>query len=414
MSTDQQSTSQYKSTGNLRETAKGRWREIFSVLAPELEEADSAFESRQMHVPCPGHGGTDGFRLYKDVNDTGGGICNTCGAMADGFRMLGWIMAVRENDGTPNGYDTKEFNDYTRQAYSEVAYYLEHGVAKNPELRTRVARVFKAETEEERAAKAEQDKLRREKLMKVGQRMWSNSAPYDPIIEKYFEGRGAAGTILSPLMRFNAQTPYITDTGVQYWPSIVMPVTRVEDGSLKVVALHRIYLKVNDNGSVTKAPVKDAKKIMPWADLEGAIIRLYPLDGSKTLALAEGPETSAAIHTLTGLPCWSGVTAWGVEMAQIPDEVDTVILVEDFDVSEKGQKTAKTKAEAIRAMGKTAVIMSPAAFYEPGNPKHKKGVDWDDAIKANRERALAMWAPFMQANTPDEDDLAMPGMYKDE
>lgn len=411
MSTEQTQSTQYKSTGNLRETAKGRWREIFSVLAPELEEADGAFESRQMHVPCPGHGGTDGFRLYKDVNETGGGVCNTCGAMADGFRMLGWILAVRENEGTPKGYDPKEFNDYTRHAYSEVAYYLEHGVAKNPELRDRVARVYKAETEEERALKEEQDKLRREKIMKMGERMWKNSVPFDPMVTKYFEGRGAPDTQISPLMRFTAQTPYITDTGVLYMPAIVMPVTRMDGDTLKVVALHRIYLKQHEDGSVTKAPVKDAKKIMPWGELEGAVIRLYKLEGT-TLVLAEGPETAAAVYTLTGLPCWSGVTAWGVRMAQIPNEVETVIIAEDFDISETGQKTAKEKAEAVRAMGKTAIIMSPAAFYEPGNPKHKKGVDWDDAIKADRARAEAMWAPFSLVMTPDEDELSLPGAYR--
>lgn len=412
MSTDKTSTPQYKSTGNLKETAKGRWREIFSVLAPELEEADGVFESRQMHVPCPGHGGTDGFRLYKDVNETGGGVCNTCGPMADGFRMLAWLLAVRENEGTPKDYDPKEFTDYTRQAYSEVAYYLEHGVAKNPELRDRVARVYQAETEEERALKAEQDRQRREKIMKMGERMWKNSTPFDPMVEKYFEGRGASDTVISPLMRFCPQTPYITDNAVQYMPAIVMPVTRVDDEKLKVVALHRIYLKQHEDGSITKAPVKDAKKIMPWGELEGAVIRLYPLNGNTTLALAEGPETAAAVHSLTGLPCWSGVTAWGVENAQIPNEVDTVIIVEDFDLSEKGQKTAKLKAEAVRALGKTAVIMSPASFYEPGNPKHKKGVDWDDAIKADRERAEAMWAPFSLVATPDEEELSLPGAYK--
>ena len=72
----------------LKSHASGRWISILHALAPQLSQA---CEHLGQHVPCPVHGGTDGFRLFKDVEQTGGGICNTCGAFADGFALLEWV-----------------------------------------------------------------------------------------------------------------------------------------------------------------------------------------------------------------------------------------------------------------------------------------------------------------------------------
>src|SRR5471032_2509610 len=51
-----------------------------------------------MHVACPVHGGRDGFRLYNDYHDTGGGVCNTCGGFRDGFKLLAWIRNYTRKD----------------------------------------------------------------------------------------------------------------------------------------------------------------------------------------------------------------------------------------------------------------------------------------------------------------------------
>ena len=57
----------------LRDQAQGRWSHILASLAPELE---SALDKAPRHVPCPVHGGKDGFRLYRDYEDNGGAVCN--------------------------------------------------------------------------------------------------------------------------------------------------------------------------------------------------------------------------------------------------------------------------------------------------------------------------------------------------
>jgi phage/plasmid primase-like uncharacterized protein len=72
----------------IKAAADGKWDSILSALAPSLAEA---LQKLGKHVACPVHGGTDGFRLFKDVAQTGGGICNTCGAHRDGLALLSWV-----------------------------------------------------------------------------------------------------------------------------------------------------------------------------------------------------------------------------------------------------------------------------------------------------------------------------------
>ena len=71
----------------VRDHARGQWIGLLGRLAPSLE---AALARPGHHVPCPVHGGRDGFRVFRDVNETGGGVCNTCGAFSDGFALLMW------------------------------------------------------------------------------------------------------------------------------------------------------------------------------------------------------------------------------------------------------------------------------------------------------------------------------------
>jgi len=78
----------YYKADTVRNAAVGNWLFILAALAPHLEPA---LRKPGRHVGCPIHGGRDGFRLFKDVHETGGGVCNTCGAFHDGFELLMWI-----------------------------------------------------------------------------------------------------------------------------------------------------------------------------------------------------------------------------------------------------------------------------------------------------------------------------------
>ena len=72
----------------IRPLAKGHWDYIFSALAPQLS---AAMEQPGKHVPCPVHGGKDGFRLFPNYQENGACVCNTCGEFRDGFKTLEWI-----------------------------------------------------------------------------------------------------------------------------------------------------------------------------------------------------------------------------------------------------------------------------------------------------------------------------------
>ncbi|EQD57602.1 P4 alpha zinc-binding domain-containing protein, partial [mine drainage metagenome] len=75
----------------VRRAASGRWDRIYATLAPELS---AALATPGRHVPCPVHGGKDGFRLHRTA-DNGAGICNSCpefaGKFIDGFAILMWL-----------------------------------------------------------------------------------------------------------------------------------------------------------------------------------------------------------------------------------------------------------------------------------------------------------------------------------
>lgn len=75
---------------NSSSLVKDQWLVVLQQLAPEL---NLAIERFPRHVPCPVHGGSDGFRLFKDVNETGGGVCNSCGVFASGWRLLQWLKS---------------------------------------------------------------------------------------------------------------------------------------------------------------------------------------------------------------------------------------------------------------------------------------------------------------------------------
>lgn len=76
----------------VRSAAEGNWLAIFARLAPELK---SAIVRVGRHVPCPINGGTDGFRLMKDADETGAGFHNDprIHFISSGFEMLMWLRS---------------------------------------------------------------------------------------------------------------------------------------------------------------------------------------------------------------------------------------------------------------------------------------------------------------------------------
>lgn len=75
----------------VKQKARGHWLDILTAQAPDLAPAVSDPGKR---VPCPVHGGRDGFRLFKNAAESGGGICNTCGPFDNGISLLQWCNGL--------------------------------------------------------------------------------------------------------------------------------------------------------------------------------------------------------------------------------------------------------------------------------------------------------------------------------
>jgi putative DNA primase/helicase len=74
----------YGLSAAVKQKAEGQWNYILRELEGSLHPA---LANKGRHVPCPIHGGKDGFRFFSDMEKKGHCICNTCGPF-DGFKIL--------------------------------------------------------------------------------------------------------------------------------------------------------------------------------------------------------------------------------------------------------------------------------------------------------------------------------------
>ena len=65
------------------------WESTICHLVPEFNQA---INNKPRHVPCPMHGGKDGLRCFDDFDESGGMVCNTCGAFPNGYLVLAWAL----------------------------------------------------------------------------------------------------------------------------------------------------------------------------------------------------------------------------------------------------------------------------------------------------------------------------------
>lgn len=341
----------------VRREARDQWDIILSHLAPEIEEA---IHRPGKHIPCPVHGGKDGFRVFKDVRETGGGICNTCGSQSDGFALLMWLRnwdfvttlkAVAELLGTG--------------ALTEFTYRRAPAPTKAPER------------------------------MHVAKRLsdtWKQSIPITDaqasVARRYFESRGVPvdGWLhLIPdhesVIRFHPGLTYYQEGELEgRFPAIVCLVV---DKNGSAVNLHRTYLDPHGTG---KAAVSSPKKLMtplPGKTTSGAAIRLGPIDKGLVQG-AEGLETAAAIMTARQKPVWCLISDTMMSSFDPPDEVHNIVLWADNDhlqiihgkETRPGLDCAQKAAIRFHEQGRKARILVPQYPIPDGC----KSVDWLDVF----------------------------------
>ena len=223
----------------LERTAGGRWAEIIRALS--CVDISDAIERRR-HIRCHrDHGKTNAqFRVFKDFNQTGGGVCNTCGPFSNGFALLGFL----------NGWDYKT-------AVKEVAQFLEGRVISTPPRPSHAPQTRTWEVSEENL----------QRLREVWQ---STDALAGSIGETYLRSRGIECDLPDEdEVRFHRRLHYWDNDSrrsLGYFPGIVSMVRSPERG--EPLTLHRIYLSPQGE----KARVPSPKKLMSAA-IDGACTR---------------------------------------------------------------------------------------------------------------------------------------------
>jgi putative DNA primase/helicase len=342
---------------DVRQYAAGRWLDVLGVLSPALTQA---LRRPGRHVPCPVHGGTDGFRLFRDADQTGGGVCNTCGTFHDGFALLMWV------------------NRWTfPEALNAVAHELGTTDVRVPESRGVHTR---------RPRPKERD---RESVIEALNRVWQQSL--DPTdrraapLRAYLSRRGLSGADLDgKVVRFHPALGYWTKNDrneielAGRYPAMVALVTDAEG---EPVTVHRTYLTPDGR----KAPVSNPKKLMgyPGHRLVGGAIRLFA--PGPVLGVAEGIETALAVRLRTGMPVWSAVSANLLERVEPPAETSLVVVWADRDQSGTGETAAMSLSDRLSRRG-----VSVAVHLPPGPiPAGAKGIDWADVWYSHPDRTAA-------------------------
>lgn len=336
----------------LRPYLNGQWIRILSALSPELAPAIARIGK---HVACPVHGGRDGFRLFKDADETGGGVCNTCGVFRDGFELLSWLYGW-------SFYQSIE-------AIGQVLGIQSHQTVPTP-MRCRKATAWKR-------IKQKEDKALIDRLNQVWDQTMTLSDPQANPARLYLHRRGITTKHQQEwdrVLRFHPNLPYYDEDGrwVANYPALIGKVVTSKGLS---ATFHRIY--ITDGG--LKAPVDQAKKMMPVPSHHSIAGGGIPIGNSQEiLGVAEGIETALAVFEATGQTCWSAVNATLLARFEPPKNVKMLYIWADHDRSKAGLNAAQDLSVRVRQKGiATEILVPPIPIHIDG-----KSWDWNDVLNS--------------------------------
>jgi putative DNA primase/helicase len=322
--------------------------DMLVALSPSMT---LAVEKIGKHVPCPVHGGKDGFRV-KHANDGALlGICNSChdGKWLDVYDLIAWI----------NGGSLAE----TFRACQD--YAGNDRLAVRPRLQVRP------------------DK--------------PDSKKYKNIVETWERGNPIADgspqcLYLQRRLRqeFRWEFDALRSSALPYWDysgdgvvcSGVFPVilAKVTDEQDNLINVHRIYLTTDGD----KASVSSPKKMMPSylaGNTLGCTVKLSSEAKGEKLYCCEGVETGIAIFN--GLAkkseVWCALTAGSLKRLTIPDWVNELMICADKDHSGTGEQAANVLAQSFLGAEQSTrkvKILTPTIPIPCG----LKGVDWLDQL----------------------------------
>jgi len=237
--------------------------------------------------------------------------------------------------------------------------------------------------------------------------MWDQADIDAPMVALYLKGRGLSGDV-PPNIR-QAMLEYIPKSGV-FYPVML---AAVMDCQNTVMAVHRTFLQVNADGSVSKASVDAPKKALGL--VKGNAVHVSDLwDGMETLNLSEGLETGLALEEgLKSGVVWSVLSAQNLPSVVIPASIKSLYFWADLDRSSTGEEWARTAAAHFAKKGLTVYVVVPQAQIPTG----QNSFDWLDAGSAAivdaYENALEFVSnePWDQANMPPTYSISRQGVF---
>ncbi|TXI04133.1 MAG: zinc-binding protein [Rhizobium sp.] len=329
-------------TDLIRRAAAGRWGFVLGRLAAPL---DQALAKPGHHVPCPVHGGKDGFRVYKEVDQAGRSVCNTCGHFSDGFATLMWV----------NNWSFPE----TLDAIEDVL-----GLDSKGQVRSR----YVPPPQVERASNPEETAKRVHTLTELYLQTVSLSNPVAKPARLYLESRGLQWMIVPNSVRFHPRMGYFSEGKLLgNYPAIVVKYQNGEKG----VTFHRTFLTPEGN----KAPVPEVKKAMPVPnDRKMAGSAMWIDAPAKTMLIAEGLETTLTCRQATQLPAIAAGSTTFLSTVELPSVIRQLVIFADKDHSKAGEHAAKALSE--RAWKQGIVCCT---YFPPGELTDSvKTLDWND------------------------------------
>lgn len=347
---------------DVRDKAYGNWLTVLDRLAPEIR---NAIEKPGIHIGCPVHTGRDGFRLFRDANVSGGGVCNTCGPKPDGFALLMWLK------------------DWTfpeaLSAVADIFMIPSNTTVTKPKVNVTVK------------PKSMPDDRR---IISVLRKTWMESksihhSAAEPV-RLYLQSRGLDTMIPDwPSIRFHPRMPYRNEDGklIGYYPAILALVERGNEA----ITIHRTFLTPDGR----KAPVRYPKKMMSVPSnkiVMGSAIRLgVP---GRVLSVTEGLETALAVIEATGMVTWALISSSFMSGFIIPDGVEKLIIWSDLDREyflkgewvRPGSEAAAKLAERAVAQGIEVEVREPKCPIPVG----AKSVDWLDVLNHQGPNAFGI------------------------
>ena len=256
------------------------------------------------------------------------------------------------------------------------------------ELRRRKERAVAAKKEADAAAERQAAKRRG-----WAQRLYLSSIEdiRGTPVERYLAGRGITFERLGHVPRVLRFHPRCWHTpSAREWPAMVAAIVNLKG---EMISIHRTYLEVNRDGSVTKAPLgKEAKMTLglygggmirlwrgyvPGKDGKlKALPRLKDLKPGASIRISEGVEDGLSVACVKPeLPIGAAVALKNLAGLELPEAVTNIAILCQNDP--KGSTAARDLDRAIGAhlrQGRSVTTPRPPADYK----------DWNDLLQGKR------------------------------